>query len=191
MRPPNPSRLKADMGPPGSRIGCFRTCSGSTTAQGLNGSRAIDPPSVAFHLSHSVSTLKLNRISRLHTRPARTPVNASPPPSQAEAHDSGPMWLATPSSYDSFIHTILPVLPGAFGTCYNPPVKRKIFSCDLEGTENRFSFGDTSPASPHGLPIDSTNLSLRRTLNLIVTFIRCIPLERDHPSSLIQIPKFK
>src|SRR4030042_3128260 len=41
MRPPNPSRLKADMGPPGSRVGCFRTCSGSTTAQGLNGSRAV------------------------------------------------------------------------------------------------------------------------------------------------------
>jgi len=77
------------------------------------------------------------------------------------------------------------------GTSYNPPVKRKIFSCDFEETENRFSFGDTSPASPFGLPIDSTNLSLRRTVDLIVTFIRCAPLERDHPSSLIQIPKFK
>jgi hypothetical protein len=126
MRPPDPSRLKADTGPPGSRVRCFRTCSGSTTAQGLTGSRAIDPTSFAFHLSHSVSTLKLNRISRLHTRPARTPVNASPPPSRAEAHDSGPMWLATPSSYDSFIHYTLPVLPGAFGTSYIPPVKRKV-----------------------------------------------------------------
>jgi hypothetical protein len=71
------------------------------------------------------------------------------------------------------------------GTSYNPPVKRKIFSCDFEETENKFSFGDTSPASPFGLPIDSTNLSLRRTVDLIVTFIRCAPLERDHPSSLI------
>jgi len=77
------------------------------------------------------------------------------------------------------------------GTSYIPPVKRKIFSCDFEEKENGFSFGDTSPASPFGLPMDSTNLSLRRTLNLIVTFIRCVPLERDHPSSLIQIPKFK
>jgi hypothetical protein len=77
------------------------------------------------------------------------------------------------------------------GTSYNPPVKRKIFSCDFEETENRFSFGHTSPASPFGLPIDSTNLSLRRTVDLIVTFIRYVPLERDHPSSLIQIPKFK
>jgi hypothetical protein len=77
------------------------------------------------------------------------------------------------------------------GTSYIPPVKRKIFSCDFEETENRVSFGNTSPASPFGLPIDSTNLSLRRTLDLIVTFIRCVSLERDHPSSLIQIPKFK
>ena len=28
------------------------------------------------------------QISRLYTRPARTPVNASPPPSRATAHDS-------------------------------------------------------------------------------------------------------
>jgi len=64
------------------------------------------------------------------------------------------------------------------GTSYNPPVKRKIFSCDFEETENGFSFGDPSPASPFGLPIDSTNLSLRRTVDRIVTFIRCVPLDR-------------
>ena len=29
--------------------------------------------------------------------PARTPVNASPPPSRTSAHDSGPSWIATPS----------------------------------------------------------------------------------------------
>ena len=40
--------------------------------------------------------------SRLDTRPARTPVNASAPPSRAAAHDSGPPWVAT---------TTLPVLP--------------------------------------------------------------------------------
>ena len=33
--------------------------------------------------------------SRLDTRPARTPVNASPPPSRAAAHDSGPPWVAS------------------------------------------------------------------------------------------------
>jgi hypothetical protein len=38
----------------------------------------------------------------------------------------------------------------------------------------------------------SANLSLKgRTLDLIVMAIRCVPLKRDHPSSLIQIPKFR
>lgn len=36
-------------------------------------------------------------ISRLNTQPARTPVNASPPPSRVLAHDSGPSWVAGPS----------------------------------------------------------------------------------------------
>ena len=62
------------------------------------------------------------------------------------------------------------------GTSYIPPVKRKIFSCNYEETENEFYFDDTSPASPFGLPIYSTNLSPRRTLDLIVTFIRYVPL---------------
>jgi hypothetical protein len=48
-------------------------------------------------------------LSRLDTRPARTPVNASATPSRAAPHDSGPVWLATPSLYDSFIHNTLPV----------------------------------------------------------------------------------
>jgi len=48
-------------------------------------------------------------LSRLNTRPARTPVNASPPPLRAAAHDSGPMWVAGPSPYDSCIHCTSPV----------------------------------------------------------------------------------
>ena len=54
-------------------------------------------------------------LSRLNTRPARTPVNASPPPSRAPPHDSGPVWVASPSPYDSFIHNTSPVYPGAQG----------------------------------------------------------------------------
>src|SRR5438034_6534700 len=34
----------------------------------------------------------------------RSPVNASTPPLRAAPHDSGPMWVATPLSYDFFIH---------------------------------------------------------------------------------------
>ncbi|WP_221624607.1 hypothetical protein, partial [Burkholderia sp. Bp8963] len=36
-------------------------------------------------------------------------VNASPTPSQVHAHDSGPPWLARPSTYETFIHNTLPV----------------------------------------------------------------------------------
>ena len=52
-------------------------------------------------------------ITRLNTRPARPPVNASPTPLRLLTHDSGPPWLAKPSTYDSFIHNTLPVLTGA------------------------------------------------------------------------------
>ena len=45
-------------------------------------------------------------ISRLNTRPARAPVNASPPPSRAPAHDSGSSWVA--SSFDVWLfHPLL------------------------------------------------------------------------------------
>src|SRR5947209_8829428 len=46
-------------------------------------------------------------LSRLNTRPARTPVNASMPPSRETPHDSAPLWVASPSTYDSFIHNNL------------------------------------------------------------------------------------
>ena len=52
-------------------------------------------------------------ISRLHTWPARTPVNASPAPLRTTMHDSGSVWVATPSLYETFIHNTLPALTGA------------------------------------------------------------------------------
>jgi hypothetical protein len=48
-------------------------------------------------------------LTRLNTRPARSPANASTPPLRAAPHDSGPMWVATSHSYDSFIHYTSPV----------------------------------------------------------------------------------
>ena len=48
-------------------------------------------------------------LSRLNTRPVRLPVNASTLPLQAAPHDSGPAWVASPSPYDCFIHTTMPV----------------------------------------------------------------------------------
>src|SRR5262249_13710090 len=52
-------------------------------------------------------------ISRLNTSPARTPVNASPAPLPTQVHDSEPVWIATPSLYETFIHNTLPALTGA------------------------------------------------------------------------------
>src|SRR5882672_6962841 len=66
-------------------------------------------------LSPTASASRSNRLTRLNTRPACSPVNASTPPSQAAPHDSGPMWVATSPSCDFFIHYTSPVLTGAQG----------------------------------------------------------------------------
>ena len=63
--------------------------------------------------SPTASAPRSKFLSRLNTRPARTPVNASTPPLRAAPHDSGPVWVANPSPYDSFIHNTSPVYPGA------------------------------------------------------------------------------
>ena len=60
------------------------------------------PPSPTASAPRSV-------FSRLNTQPARTPVYASPRPYGSSRQDSGPSWLARPSTYDSFIHYTLPV----------------------------------------------------------------------------------
>ena len=97
----------------------------SVRARGLRPRRERTPlalsirPLLPSASSHHVGSLDFNRITRLHTRPARAPVNASLRPLRSSAHDSGPMWLATPSSYDSFIHDTSPVFIGALGTSIN------------------------------------------------------------------------
>jgi hypothetical protein len=59
------------------------------------------------------SASRVRLLSRLNTLPALSPVNASPSPLRAPPHDSGSLWLASPLTYDSFIHYNLPVYPGA------------------------------------------------------------------------------
>src|ERR1700739_594521 len=54
-------------------------------------------------------------LTRLNTRPARSPVNASTPPLRAAPHDSGSIWVANPLPYYFFIHYTSPVLTGAQG----------------------------------------------------------------------------
>jgi hypothetical protein len=60
-------------------------------------------------LSPTASASRRKRLSRLNTWPARAPVNASTPSSRTAPHDSGSVWVATPSPYDSFIHNTSPV----------------------------------------------------------------------------------
>src|SRR5271165_2565705 len=48
-------------------------------------------------------------LTRLNTRPARSPVNASTLLLRAAPHDSGPMWVANSHSYDFCIHYTSPV----------------------------------------------------------------------------------
>src|SRR5712691_10757621 len=57
----------------------------------------------------TASALRSECLSRLNTRPARPPVNVSPSPLRTPTHDSGPVWVAGPSPYDSFIRNTSPV----------------------------------------------------------------------------------
>jgi len=81
---------------------------GSLTTPGRPGARDDAPRRIAFHDLHGVGTQNRN-LSRLNGWPMRPPVNASPKPSRATAHDSGPMWIATPSSKWTCTTNSLPV----------------------------------------------------------------------------------
>jgi len=107
-RPARPSG-PANLGSPGSRARCFRTCTGSVTARDSGAPRDNGAPGVAFRISLRRRHPGGKVLSRLNTRPVRTPVNASTMPSRATPHDSGPLWAANPSTYDSFIHYTSPV----------------------------------------------------------------------------------
>ena len=76
-------------------------------------SRINDMADIAFHTNGLRRHPELTKLSQLNTRPAHTSVNASPMLLRAPAHDSRPVWVATPSPYDSFIRCSLPVT-GAF-----------------------------------------------------------------------------
>src|SRR6266853_976674 len=57
----------------------------------------------------TASASRSNCLTRLNTRPARSPVNASTLPLRAAPHDSEPMWVASSHSYDFCIHYTSPV----------------------------------------------------------------------------------
>ncbi len=62
---------------------------------------------IAFRLPRERRRIQLILISRLVTQPVLTPINAPPTASRPSAYDSGPRWLARPSTYGSFIHDTL------------------------------------------------------------------------------------
>lgn len=103
---------------------------GSLTTPGRPGARDDAPGCVAFHHMHGVGTQD-RTLSRLNGWPMRSPVNASPRPSRATAHDSGPMWIAIPSSQ---------------GTCtlYSLPVSRRFAHVFRVAPDSRHS----RPCSP-------------------------------------------
>lgn len=69
---------------------------GSSTTPSRAGARAGAPARVAFRPVDDVGARE-NTLSRLDGWPMRSPVNASPLASRPDTHDSGPVWVATPS----------------------------------------------------------------------------------------------
>ena len=114
--PTRPAAPSATGEPRTSRFSCevFPYVPGSSTAQDPNASRDGDAPSAAFRISLLRRRPELSCFRGSIARPARTPVNASALPLRETPHDSGPLWVASPSTCVSFIHYTPPVYPGAF-----------------------------------------------------------------------------
>jgi hypothetical protein len=70
-------------------------------------------PGVAFGLRKGLGTWISNSISRLSSRPACAPTNASGSTSRPCPHGSGSSWVASPSMCESLLRYTLPVYPGA------------------------------------------------------------------------------
>ncbi len=76
---------------------------GSSTTRGRRGRSPMRARPCRLPHCPTGSAPRMHNLSRLNTQPACTPVNASPKPSRAPTHDSGPVWAANPSPYGSFI----------------------------------------------------------------------------------------
>lgn len=159
------------MGSPCSRIESFCTCNGSRTARGRKVTRVHATSRVAFRFLRQRRHPEVIPISRLNTVPAHAPVNASPPASRPNTHDSGSPWFATPSVSDSFILYSLSVYPGApevwiqmrksncYGRPYHQkdivlhsglPIKKELAARPIPAT-GRFASGGDKFASPANL----------------------------------------
>lgn len=81
---------------------------GSPTTPDLRDACAGAHRRVAFRLRKDVG-VRDKIFSGLNGWPAHSPTDASLPPSRATAHGLGPMWIATPSSYQTCTDYSLPV----------------------------------------------------------------------------------
>ena len=79
--PPSHHHRRVIMGPPGSRVRRFRTCTGSSTPRGPPTARENAADDVAFRIVSSVGTPDKD-ISRLNSPACSTPTDALPPPSR-------------------------------------------------------------------------------------------------------------
>jgi len=79
----------------------------STTTRGRPMSRDRDMGRIAFCRTESIGAPKL--VFAAQWLACTIPVNASLRPSRVAAHDSGSVWLATPSPQRTFTSYLLPV----------------------------------------------------------------------------------
>ena len=112
-RPAPPSRRAGDRGtsrfsrPEIPRMHRFSDPAGSANGSRKRRRRCCLPP------CRTTSAPRTRRLRGSIARPARTPTDASPPPSRTTTHGSGPSWIANPSMLDSLIPFSGPVYPGA------------------------------------------------------------------------------
>jgi hypothetical protein len=103
---------QADIGSPGSRARCFRTCSGSLTTRDSSASRHTMRPISPSAPSDGVGVPKIRSFAAQY--PGCTcPCQRFGSSLRSSPHDSGSAWVADPSPYGSFIHYTSPVYPGA------------------------------------------------------------------------------
>src|SRR5215213_6877685 len=103
---------------------------GSSTTPGWSVARADASDHVAFRPVDDVGARE-NTLSRLDGWPMRPPVNASPLASRPGAHDSGPVWIATPSLQRTC-------------TVYSLPVSRRT-NCSTRAVRACTESGDLIP----------------------------------------------
>jgi hypothetical protein len=84
------------------------TCQG-LRPRGTGEALAIAHPTVLPSATQKASASRTCFVTWLNTWPIASPVNASPQTSRSDAHDSGPMWFALPSSSGTRTHSFLPV----------------------------------------------------------------------------------